>query len=61
MLLGRAHPVIPPNLYSILINKIAWGPQVICIQSIICWCILDFMFSWKAYLLFDLNQPYILF
>ena len=29
-LLGRAQPVIPPNLYSVmLINIIAWGPQVI--------------------------------
>ena len=34
-LLGRAQPVIPPNLYSVmlcysimLINIIAWGPQV---------------------------------
>ena len=28
-LLGRAQPVIPPNLYSImLMNIIAWGPQV---------------------------------
>ena len=28
-LLGRAQPVIPPNLYSMLMNIIAWGPQVI--------------------------------
>ena len=27
-LLGRAQPVIPPNLYSMLMNIIAWGPQV---------------------------------
>ena len=29
-LLGRAQPVIPPNLYSALMfmNIIAWGPQV---------------------------------
>ena len=28
-LLGRAQPVIPPNLYSVmLMNIIAWGPQV---------------------------------
>ena len=26
-LLGRAQPVIPPNLY-VLMNIIAWGPQV---------------------------------
>ena len=26
--LGRAQPVIPPNLYSMLMNIIAWGPQV---------------------------------
>ena len=28
LLLGRAQPVIPPNLYSMLMNTIAWGPQV---------------------------------
>ena len=28
-LLGRAQPVIPPNLYSLFINIKAWGPQVI--------------------------------
>ena len=27
-LLGRAQPVIPPNLYSLFINIKAWGPQV---------------------------------
>ena len=28
-LLGRAQPVIPPNLYSLMFkNIIAWGPQV---------------------------------
>ena len=29
VLLGAAQPVIPPNLYSLmLMNIIAWGPQV---------------------------------
>ena len=27
-LLGRAQPVIPPNLYLMLMNIIAWGPLV---------------------------------
>ena len=27
-LLGRAQPVIPPNLYSLFINIKAWGPKV---------------------------------
>ena len=27
-LLGGAQPVIPPNLYSMFMNIIAWGPQV---------------------------------
>ena len=27
-LLGRAQPVIPPNLYSLFTNIKAWGPQV---------------------------------
>ena len=30
-LLGRAQPVIPPNLY--FTNIKAWGPQVICLHA----------------------------
>ena len=33
-LLGRAQPVIPPNLYSMLMNIIAWGPQVMRAQML---------------------------